>query len=288
MLVGKLSEHLRHLVSEAKKATDSGRHSYHNSLHGKPSLTNLFSEVLAFRAVSSIKRRGQRLSSKQLFSLQLLKKIILTQFELLCVSSELQDDVEYAFGECRCLCEHTVLFNTEMASQIRKSSHSKCLQFADFADVAISTQTQLLLNAITHHPSIKMIVSLAKFEHNFISALGAIFATYTSLLIPAVGSQKLKTVFVSEEMFSMAHGQKSTLSWLDCLIPGAQSEVLRLTVKELLARLWGGVASQLVATLQPLTVGGEATDTVVRLLGDALKHPGTLVHITQYRKFLCM
>ena len=281
MLVGKLSEHLRHLVSEAKKAIDSGRHSYHNSLHGKPSLTNLSSEVLAFRAVSSIKRRGQRLSSKQLFSLQLLKKIILTQFEL-------QDDVEYAFGECRCLCEHTVLFNTEMASQIRTSSRSKCLQFADFADVAISTQTQLLLNAITHHPSVKTIVSLAKFEHNFISALGAIFATYTSLLIPAVGSQKLKTVFVSEEMFSMAHGQKSTLSWLDCLIPGAQSEVLRLTVKELLARLWGGVASQLVATLQPLTVGGEATDTVVRLLGDALKHPGTLVRITQYRKFLCM
>ena len=274
MLVDKLSEHLRHLISQAKKPTDDGRHSYHRCLEGRPSLNDLSSEVFAFRAASSVKGRGRCLSSKQLFSLQLLKKIILTQFELLFVSAELQDDVEYAFGECRCLCEHTVLLNAKMSS-IRTSSHTKCLQFADFADVAISTQTQLLLSTIIHHPSVKTIVSLAKFEHNFISALTAIFATYTSLFLPPVGSQKLKTVFVSEEMFSMA--QKSTLSWLDCLIPGAQSEILRVTVRELLARLWGRVASHLVATLQPLTAGGESTEAVVMLLGDALKHPGLLV-----------
>ena len=272
MLVGKLSEHLRLLISEAKNATDGGRHSYHRCLEEKPFLSELFSEVLAFRAASSVKGRGRRLSSKQLFSLQLLKKIILTQFELLCVSSELQDDVEYAFGEYRCLCEHTALFNAEMASIQTSKNQSKCLQFADFADLAISTQTQLLLNAITHRPSVKTIITLVKFEHNFISALTAIFATYTSLFLPPMGSQKLKTVFVSEEMFSMA--QKSTLSWLDCLIPGAQSEILRLTVKELLARLWGSVASHLVAVLQPLTIGGESTEAVVMLLRDSLKHPG--------------
>lgn len=272
MLVGKLSEHLRLLISEAKNATDDGRHSYHSCLEGKPSLSELSSEVLAFRAASSVKGCGRRLSSKRLFSLQLLKKIILTQFELLCVSSELQDDVEYAFGECRCLCEHTALFNAEMAFIQSSKNQSRSLQFADFADVAISTQTRILLSTITRHPSVKTIVSLAKFEHNFISALTAIFATYTSLFLPAVGSQKLKMVFVSEEMFSIA--QKSTLSWLDCLIPGAQSEILRLTVKELLARLWGRLALHLVATLQPLTVGGESTETVGMLLRDALKHPG--------------
>jgi hypothetical protein len=273
MLVGKLCEHLRDLISEAKKATDDGRHSYHSCLEGRPSLNDLSGEVFA---ASSAKGRGPRFSSKQLFSLQLLKKIILTRFELLCVSAELQDDVEYAFGECRCLCEQTVLFNAKMASRTRTSSHSKCLQFADFADVAISTQTRLLLNTITHHPSTEMIISLAKFQHNFISALAAIFATYTSLFQPPLGSQKLKTIFVSEEMFSMAP-KSSTLTWLDCLIPGAQSEVLRLTVREMLARLWGRVALHLVAVLQPLTVGhgGEGTETVVALLRDALKHPGT-------------
>ena len=276
MPVGKLSEHLRYLISEAKKATDAGRHSYYSCLEGKPSLNDLSGEVFA---ASSAKGRGPRLLSKQLFSLQLLKKIILTRFELLCVSAELQDDVEYAFGECRCLCEHTVQFNAEMTSRSRKSTlHSKCLQFADFTDVAISTQTRLLSKIIIHHPSVKTIISLAKFEHNFISALVAIFATYTSLFLPSIGSQKLKTVFVSEEMFSMAQNSSNTLSWLDCLIPGAQSEVLRLTVREMLARLWGRVALHLVAALQPLTVGhvggGEGSETVVILLRDALKHPG--------------
>ena len=272
MLVGKLSEHLRHLISETRKATDGVHRSYHNSLERKPSLNELSNEVLALCACSASteKGRGHRPSSS---SLQLLKKIILTQFELLCVSAELQDDVEYAFSECRCLCEHTALFNANMTSNIHTSNQShKYLQFADFADVAISTQTQLLLNAIVHDPSIMTIVSLAKFEHNFISALTAIFATFTSLFIPPVGSQRLKTVFVSEEMFSMA--QKSTLSWLDCLIPGAQSEVLRLTVKDLLASLWGRVASHLVAVLQPLTVGGEHTEAVVALCRDAMEHPG--------------
>ena len=294
MPVGKLSEHLRYLISEAKKATDAGRRSYHSCLEGNPSLNDLSGEVFA---ASSAKGRGPRLSSKQLFSLQLLKKIILTRFELLCVSAELQDDVEYAFGECRCLCEHIVQFNAEMESQSQKSSHhSKYLQFADFADVAISTQTRLLLKSITSHPSVKTIISLAKFEHHFITALAAIFATYTSLFLPSIGSQKLKTVYVSEEMFSMAQNPSSTstLSWLDCLIPGAQSEVLRLTVREMLARLWGRVALHLVAALQPLTVdrgrGGEGSETVVTLLRDALKHPGWLVQCTMYynNTVLCM
>ncbi|MCG8622774.1 MAG: hypothetical protein MJE68_12360, partial [Proteobacteria bacterium] len=192
MPVGKLSEHLRYLISEAKKATDAGYHSYHSCIEGSPSLNDLSGEVFA---PSSAKGRGPRLSSKQLFSFQLLKKIILTRFELLCVSAELQDDVEYAFGECRCLCEYTVQFNAEMESQSQKSSHhSKCLQFADFSDVAISTQTRLLLKSIASHPSVKTIISLAKFEHHFISALAAIFATYTSLFLPSIGSQKLKAV----------------------------------------------------------------------------------------------
>lgn len=269
MLVGKLTNHLRNLTSDARKATDGGRcrdQSYHSSLEGRPTLSELTGEVLAFHKGEG---RGHRLTPSQQFSLQLLKRIILTQFELLCVSVELQDDVEYAFGECRCLCEHTSLFNTKMMAG---SKQSKCLEFADFADVMMSTQVQIVLNEFLHEPSIENIVSLARFEQSFISALAAMFATFTSLIVPPLSSQKLKAVFVSEEMFSMA--QSSNLTWLDCLIPGAQSEVLRLTVKDLIANLWSRVTSQLLAHIQPLVTSGKHTEPVLTLLRKAAHHPG--------------
>ena len=152
------------------------------------------------------------------------------------------------------------------------SLHSKCLEFADFTDVAISTQMHLILSTFLHEPSIKGIIAMAKFEHGFITALAGIFATFTTLLQPPVGLQKLKTVFVSEEMFSIVH--TSNLSWLDCLIPGAQSEVLRMIVKELIARLWSCVASYLVAHLQPLTASGERAEYILILLRQALQHKG--------------
>ena len=269
MLVGKLSDHLKYLVSNTRKAKDGRKsqdQSYHSILEGRPALNELFSEVLAFNDDEGC---GNRHVHKRQFSIQLLKKIILTQFELLCVSVELHNDVEYAFSEYRFLCEHISLFNSKMISTFCRS---KCLMFADFADIAISTQTHSILKAFVVEASVANIVSWAKFEHGFISALTALFATYTSLLLPPDIPQKQNNVFVSEEMFSMA--QSSSLSWLDCLIPGAQSEVLRLTVKELISRLWGKVASNMVALLQPLIIGGERTEALLTLLRNALEHQG--------------
>ena len=268
MVVGKLAEHLRYLHSSTKKATDGGGYdrdkSYHCILEGKTGLDALVGEVCTL-----LEGRGNK--PPQLFSIQLLKKIILTRFELLCVSLELQNDVEYAFAECHSLCEHTSRLNTAL---VYMSLQAKCayVKFSDFAEIVLSTQTHLTVDAFLHEPSINTVVSWAKFEHGFLSALCGIFATFTSLLQPRIGQQKLKTVFVSEEMFSMA--QTANLSWLDCLIPGAQSETLRLTTKELIAKLWGEVASHLVATIQPLTVGGEQTESLLTLLRDALQSKG--------------
>ena len=273
MLVGKLAEHLRYLISNSKKARDGERHrdqSYHSILEGSRSLTELANEVLSLPI--SRDGCGHRPAPSQLFSLQLLKRIILTQFELLCVSVELQNDVEYAFGEFRSLCEHTSHFNGRLLSVPQQS---KYLEFADFADVAISTQTQVILNTFLYRPSIESIGTVAKFEQGFVSALVAMFATFTALLQPG-GSQKMNMIFVSEEMFSIA--QTSNLSWLDCLIPGAQSESLRLIVKELIAKLWSGVTSHLVAHLQPLTLGGEYAESILTLLKEALQHKGQLVY----------
>lgn len=270
MLVGKLTEHLKYLISSTRNLTNGERRrdqSYYSILEGKPALTELISQVTAF--LPAKEGYSRRPSPSHQFSLQLLKRIILTQFELLCVSVELQSDVEYAFSECCSLCEHISYCNDKLAMI---NLHSKCLEFADFADVAISTQIQLILSIFLHEPSTEDIISAAKFEHGFISALSAIFATSTTLLQPSVGSQKLKTVFVSEEMFSIVH--TSNLSWLDCIIPGVQSEVLRLIVDELIARLWSGVASYLVAYLQPLTANGGHTESPLILLRQALQHQG--------------
>ena len=275
MVVGKLAEHLSYLLSNVKRPTDGEGYqnlSYHSVLDGRTSLDDFIGEVLAPSSTQKGRGKLPPSGSSRLFSIQLLKKIVLTQFELLCVSLELQTDVEYAFAECRSLCEHVSRLNAMLSSAASLRSKCACLKFAEFADIVVSTQTQLIIDAFLQEPSLETIVKWAKFEHGFVHALSGIFATFTSLLQPSHRPQKLKTVFVSEEMFSMA--QTANLTWLDCLIPGAQSETLRFTTRELITKLWGRVASHMVASLQPLAVGGAHTDSLLTLLRDALKSKG--------------
>ena len=163
---------------------------------------------------------------ERIYCLEIVKNVLLTQFELLCISNELENNVENSFSECKKICqlmEHcTSLLCSHCDQQNSKSSRRPSTfkpDFCDFAKRIIQSRCKLISQAILHHSSKSTLLRLAKFESVLIRALLGIFATYTSLLHSPNTKHTPKMMYVSEEMFALAHGQEK-LTWMDCLIPG--------------------------------------------------------------------
>lgn len=190
-----------------------------------------------------------------LHAVYLLKRIIMARFQLLCVSAELENDAEYAFTEFRTMCEAVEAYNSTLVPKLNKLSethHLACrtceihpLEFADFLEVVVSCHSKRIASRLLPNIAAETVLQEAKFEATFARALVGIFATYTNFLNECC--LKSTAVYVTEGMFSL-----SNPSWLDCLIPGAESEGLRLTSQLLVADVWRCVSTALVATNQPL------------------------------------
>lgn len=279
----RLSEHLRHLQDSVRGASPKKIIRYQDCINGKPTLLELTAQL------KNQHQNGGGVSQSpcngvQLYLVALLKRIFLAQFHLLCVCSELQSDVEYAFGELKTLCEFAEHYNTIELGKIcccKLTDHSRLkskfiIQFSDLAEVLISSHSKLVTSRVMLNITPSSIVHIAHFESTFIRALLGTFATYTSLLKrPNDDTHHLKMVFVSEEMFSMT--QHSELTWLDCLIPGAQSEHLRVLGQQLTALLWKNVATELLAQAQPLVLGGSCVQRLVDQLTQAMEHQGMML-----------
>ena len=193
-----------------------------------------------------------------LHAVYLLKRIIMARFQLLCVSAELENDVEYAFTEFRTMCEVVEAYNCTLTPKLNKLSETHhpasvaCrtseihpMEFADFMEVIVSCHSKRIASRLLPSVAAETVLQEAKFEAAFARALVGIFATYTNLLNECC--PKSAAVYVTEGMFSL-----SSPSWLDCLIPGAESEGLRLTSQLLVADVWRYVSTALVASNQPL------------------------------------
>ena len=178
----------------------------------------------------------------ELYTSRLLRQIVLTQFELLCTSLELLEDVEYAFGACKAICVAADQFNSDVAKAF--GGRVARLTVADFATVVVETHSRRISRQLCSS-SLRADVALreARFELGFVRAFLGILATYTSFF-PRAPS----TSYVSDEMFLIAKEQTPT--WYDCLIPGAQCEALRVAAHDVVNALWGRVSSCLVTKLQ--------------------------------------
>ena len=200
-----------------------------------------------------------------MYAIHLLRRVILAQFQLLCISEEVEKDIPYAYGEWRAICEAAESFNQQFAYSQKSKCACQCsllsnglkvclcgmdadrlqLKFVDFAGSILITHSKRVIAQLLHDPNPKTVFQVVKFESSFIRALLGIFETYTTFF------REHRMAYVSEEAFSLVE-EGSQATWLDCLIPGAQSEVLRRSEQMLVAQLWNRVAAGVVASLQPM------------------------------------
>ena len=253
---------------------------YHDSVKDVSNVTEILVKHLTLQKVGGeFAKNG---ASESIYCLEVLKRIILAQFELLCVSVELENDVEGAFSECKKICQLTDHLSQWCSSYDQYDPLSTCtLEFPDFAETLIRSRSKLISQTLLRHPNKRTILHLAKFESVFIRALLGIFATYTSLLKPR-GFKHKKMMYVSEDMFSLAQAHE-TLTWLDCLIPGAQSEGLRLAWKQLGGEVWGAVSQCVLEHVQPVMVDGWAVMDLLPVLESLQKEKGKLSAIGYIR-----
>ena len=178
-----------------------------------------------------------------LYCAHLVRSIILSQLRLLCLSRELEYDIEYAFGECKALFTAAENFNRHVAAQLACGISSLWLNSSSFIKIVLDCRIQKVTDKMLQNPNAMTVLGTIKFETGFLRAVVGSLATHTSTFHPQGG-----VVYVSEEAFSLAEAE---MSWLDCLIPGAQSEALKKSTQWMEAQLWRAVAAKLVSAHQP-------------------------------------
>ena len=180
----------------------------------------------------------------------LVKNIILSQLKLLCLSEELEHDIEYAFRECKALFKAAENFNRHVVVQLaygrptQPCHTSLWLKSSTVIKIVLDCRSQKVMDKLLQNPNAVTVIHTVRFETGFLRALMGSLATHTSTFHPQGG-----VPYVLEEAFSLAEAE---MSWLDCLVPGAQSKALRRSTQWMEAQLWRLVAAQLVAAHQPL------------------------------------
>ena len=272
-LRSRLTKQLRDLLDCCNKERPL---SYHDCVKDISDISEILIKHLTSHKVGGeLTKSG---ASESVYCLEVLKRIILTQFELLCVSEDLENDVEGAFSECKKICQLTDHLSQWCSSYDQYDPLSACtLEFPDFTETLVKSRSKLISQTLLSHPNKHTILHLTKFESVFIRALLGIFATYTSLLRPH-GFKHKKMMYVSEDMFSLAQAQEK-VTWLDCLIPGAQSEGLRLAWKQLGGEVWRAVAQCVLEHVQPVMVDGWAVGQLCPVLESLQKDKGKLCAI---------
>lgn len=211
---------------------------------------------------------GVSQNAEKQYTILLLRRLLMARFELLCISSELTEDVKYSYAKMKDILLSLEEFNSHCLGDTierlvtatratrdfrpisKEGQQSRTvIELASLMDVYTDARARQLCSVIYDSPSSEKIISLACFEKNLARALLGLIATYTTLF--AKGKvQTRQRKFVSEEMFDFSE----SVSWSNCLIPGAQSEVLWRTYNEVLRRLWSSVAEHLIAKVRPVSL----------------------------------
>lgn len=234
-----------------------------------------------------------------LYHVLLLRKLILLCFEVLCKSEEVVEDVQYSYGECKNIllsaehfnqkcssCSTTQLINPATRANrfprisAAKFSRKTCktrlglkIELSDFIDVYVSSHANFVSSLIVGDSMEQNLLTLVRFESSFAQALLGLMATHTSLLVHSQKHLPKTQVFVSEEMFAV-HLSQGKASWLDCLVPGEQPDLMKRLFRDVFKRLWSSVAK--ILTIRSLLVvpGGWRPPDKLQPLVTAAKHSG--------------
>lgn len=189
----------------------------------------------------------------------LLKKVVLTSFEVLYASVEVIQEVKYSYAELKDILVSVEQFNHQFFKQVRPRclptralhlyTQGRCCQAIELSsliDVYLKSRVMCLASSLSKKPSSDTLLRLVQFEKGLCAALLAMIATYTSLLNTSDKDVSKRRQFISAEVFSL-NLSPDNITWSDCLVPGVQSETLKACGADILSRLWNRVAENLVA-----------------------------------------
>ncbi len=208
---------------------------------------------------------------QQNYSILLLKKLILTKFELLCTSLELIKDVTYSYGEMRSILLGVDGFNRHCSAH--SSNSGLTIEFAHLMDLYINSHAKWLSSILYKTTSLEKLLEVTQFESSFSRTLLSLIATCTSLFNTGNQNRVKKKEYVSEELLS-THSLEENVSWSDFLIPGAQSGTLRVVCRDIFSRLWKEVAEKLVVRVEAVLKGSWVVEELVPWLAKASKLAG--------------
>ena len=274
----RLATYLRHLLLQLPRELDEGPLSYRDVIRPE-SEEALLRQFLDSTLQSG---HGRGVAMEREYVALLLSKVLLTSFELLCTSMELFQEVEYSYAEFE-----KILLSVEQLNSIpvvdrsfplpTKKTSCQRIELSSLIEAYLKARVRFLTSALSNKPSIEFLLQVIELEHGFSRAFLAMTATYTSLLSITDKDRLRKRRFVSAKVFSM--NSSPTVTWSDCLIPGAQSDTLRRACTEVFSTLWNRVAEVLIARAQPLLPGGWTMEQFVPWLRTTLNIKGKLILI---------
>lgn len=184
------------------------------------------------------------------YSILILRKLILTKFQLLCTSLELTQDVQFSYGEFKGILLRVEDFNRNCYAH--SPDGSLAIELAHLTDLYLDSHTKWLSSTLYKKPSLDELLQVTQFEASFSRTLLSLIATFTSLLSTDARNHKKKRrkQYVSEDVLSTQ--SSGVVGWSDYLIPGAQSDILRITCKDVFNKLWSKVAESLAVKIEPL------------------------------------
>ena len=263
-----LATYLRHLLLQLPPEQDEGPLSYRDVIRPE-SEEALLRQFLDSTLQSG---HGRGVAMEREYVALLLSKVLLTSFELLCTSMELFQEVEYSYAEFE-----KILLSVEQLNSIPKKTSCQRIELSSLIEAYLKARVRFLTSALSNKPSIEFLLQVIELEHGFSRAFLAMTATYTSLLSITDKDRLRKRHFVSAKVFSM--NSSPTVTWSDCLIPGAQSDTLRRACTEVFSTLWNRVAEVLIARAQPLLPGGWTMEQFVPWLRTTLNIKGKLIEL---------
>lgn len=190
----------------------------------------------AVRANGALNRR--LLSGQLRHCVLTLRQLLMTRFELLCNSMQLENHVRYAFNELCSLLDVARDKVNKMINEIYgEMSSGEAIQSSELLDVLLACRKRVVVNKISYE--ISVVEKVARQESYL---LRTVCAALLSLLPPPSWGGSVTGYILREGLDSVDDSD-----WTNFLMPGINSQIFRDYVAMTTNRFWKTVSQDLVA-----------------------------------------
>ena len=171
-----------------------------------------------------------------------LRQLLITQFELLCNSIQLENHVRYAFTE---LCSLLDLSRDKINEIIEETygSRDEMIQYTELLDILLVHRRRVVVNKLCNELSVDKIVQESYLIRTACAAL-------LTLLPPPSWGNNVTSYILKEGLDSVENSD-----WTNFLMPGINCQVFRDFVAMATTRFWKAMSQDLVA-MDHVSYGG--------------------------------